>query len=235
MTRALFHRLLITCWPMLKYFGGVPGQRESAVALLRERFWCGVIPGGADEAMVGHGNCYKLHWPHNRKGFARVAMESDALLVPFFTRNTEESRYNPVHHLWHLLHAYVPVQWLLHAGIPFVSSALYTLSEVVWFCSCAFSIPIPVRCRVIFGQPVLYEADEPVEQVVARCKSALQSLIDEHQPHAAEGRNYSRALGERWVEWRQSHPKITRTVENATPQFVKTYLRNNAAGGKKAQ
>ena len=162
-------------------------------------------------------------------------MESDALLVPFFTRNAEESRYNPVHHLWHLLRLYVPVQWLVNAGIPFVSSALYTLSEVVWFVSCAFAIPIPVRCRVIFGKAVPYEADEPVEQVVARCKDALQALINEHQPHAPQGRNYSRALGERWSEWRHSHPKLTRAVEKSTPQFVKTYLRNQAAGGKKAQ
>lgn len=55
--RMLLHRLLLVCLPALKYVGGVAGERDSAVALLKANFWCGVIPGGADEGLVGHENC----------------------------------------------------------------------------------------------------------------------------------------------------------------------------------
>jgi hypothetical protein len=194
---------------------------------------------GADEAMVGHENCYKLYWPKKRTGFARVAMAADALLVPFFTRNAEESRWNLLHDIWHLLRLYVPVQWLVNAKIPVVSSVMYTIAEVVWFFSCAFSIPIPVRSRVIFGKAVPYKSDEPVDVVVSRCHTALQTLINETQPNASEGRNYTRALVERWDEdWTVSYPKITSALASCTPQTVARWLRRIAAGGnipKKAQ
>jgi len=234
-TRALFHRLLMVGFPLLRYFGGIPGHRDSAVALLQQGFWCGVIPGGADEAMVGHANCYRVHWPSKRRGFARVAMDSNALLVPFFTRNAEEMRWNPFHDLWHLMHGWVPFEYLIHANIPFVSSAVYTAGEVIWFSSAWFSIPIPVRCTTYFGASVAYDPEEPVDDVVARCKDALQQLINTHQPNAQQGRNYTRALGERWEELRASRPQLVQTVESCTPLFVKRWLRRRAEGGKKSK
>jgi hypothetical protein len=189
-----------------------------------------VIPGGSDEALVGHENCYKLHWPSNRKGFARVAVESGALLIPFMTTNVEESRWNPLHDLWHLLHGWVPYRALVDAKIPFLSTFVYVASEVIWFSSCGFSIPIPVRCTTIFGSPVPYKPEEDLDTIVARCHDHLQALIDLHQPGAAEGRNYARALGERWVEWKQSRPRLTQSVENLTPQAVKSFLQKWARG-----
>jgi len=234
-TRALFHRLLMKMMPLLRYLGGVPGHRSSAVALLQSGFWCGVIPGGADEAMVGHENCYRVHWPAKRRGFARVAMESGALLVPFFTRNAEESRWNPFLEIWHAARGYVLYDWLIAAKIPFISAAVYTVAECVWFSTMYFSVPIPVRCTTIFGSPVPYDPDEPLDDVVARCKDALQKLIDEHQPNARQGRNYTRALGERWEELRKARPGLVRRVESWTPQVVKRWLRRRAAGGKKSK
>ena len=65
--------------------------------------------------------------------------------------------------------------------------------------------------------------------------SALQSLIDTHQPNAAQGRNYARALGERWVEWRAARPQLCQAVESATPAFVLRRLQRWAAGGKKVR
>lgn len=233
MTRALFHRLLMQGLPALRYIGGVAGHRESAVALLKSGFWTGVIPGGADEALVGHADCYRVRWPESRKGFARVAMEAGVPLVPFFVRNVEESRWNPLHELWHRCHGWVPFEWITRARIPVLSSAAYTFGIVVWFMTAWVAIPVPVRCTTIFGRPVAYRADEPVEAVVARCEAALQSLIDANQPNAAQGRNYARALGERWVEWRAAKPALCKTVENATPAFVMRRLQRWASGGKK--
>lgn len=218
----------------LKYLGGVAGHRESAVALLQSGYCCGVIPGGAEEAMVGHENAYKTAWPTKRTGFARVAMESRAELIPFFTRNVEESGFNPIHEIWHRLHGWVPFEYLTQKiHIPLVSSFVYTLGIIAWFVTSWVAIPLPVRCTFIFGDPVPYRADEEVEEVVARCQMALQSLINKHQPNAPQGRNYMRALAERWAEWRIARPNVIQPIERITPKSIKTYLQRWAEGGKK--
>ncbi len=64
--------------------GGIPGQRNSALSLLKSGFWTGVFPGniilidiyfkifysgGVDEAMSGYDNAYKVYWPENRELF----------------------------------------------------------------------------------------------------------------------------------------------------------------------
>jgi hypothetical protein len=54
--RGLLHRILITCMPWLRYFGLVPGYRDSAVQLLRQGNWVGVVPGGAEEISHHIGN-----------------------------------------------------------------------------------------------------------------------------------------------------------------------------------
>ena len=275
-SRALFHRLLMIFLPWLKYLGGVSGQRDSAVALLQSGFCCGVIPGGAEEAMTGHENAYKVSWPSKRVGFAKVAMESGASLIPFFTRNVEESRWNPLHDIWHLLHGWVPFEYLTQkVQIPIVRSVVYTFGICAWFATSCVAIPIPVRCACnkhfnahnaagstlalhtacspslphssmsllplwlfapgtfIFGSPVPYRADEDTDVVVARCQAALQALINKHQPNAPQGRNYMRALSERWAEWRVARPKLIRTIERITPKPIGRYLHRWATGGKK--
>lgn len=65
--------------------GSVPGEPETAVSLLKSKFWVIVIPGmlpslkcceslmrcflsgGADEGMVGHENAYQVYWPKKRQ------------------------------------------------------------------------------------------------------------------------------------------------------------------------
>ena len=85
----------------------------------------------------------------------------------------------------------------------------------------------------IFGSPVPYRADEDTDVVVARCQAALQALINKHQPNAPQGRNYMRALSERWAEWRVARPKLIRTIERITPKPIGRYLHRWATGGKK--
>lgn len=162
-------------------------------------------------------------------------MAADALLLPFFIRNVEESRFNPIHHLWHLIRGYVVFEWLMSLKIPIFTPILNTLAHTIWFLVTFIQIPIPVRTTIIFGEHVPYDKTvDTTDVVVARCHDALQQLIIKHQPHALEGRNYTRALGERWEEWRQAKPKLIKSIEGMTPKFVKQYLKRQARGGKKA-
>jgi len=235
-TRCLVHRLLIQLFPILRMVGAVPGERESAVALLNAGFWCAVIPGGADEGLVGHRNAYRLHWPDKRQGFARVAMESGAMLVPFMIRNGEESRWNPITDLFSFLRVYVLYNWIVEQQIPILSRVVYVVGYCLWFSATFIQLPVPVRVTLVFGEAVSYDAqNDSVEALVARSKHALQDLIDANQPNAREGRNYMRALMERWEEeWRMTHPKFTRFMEKHAPQFIKDFL-NAWAGRKKVQ
>lgn len=232
-TRALFHRLLVEGAPWIRYIGGVAGQRSSAVALLRSNFWCGVIPGGAEEAMKGHENCYRVLWPANRTGFAKVAKESEAMIVPFFVRNSEESRFNPVIDVWHLIKGYKLYDAIVAANIPILTPLVHYLAPVVWFFITYIQIPIPVRCTLIFGEAVPYDRDEDTQMLVDRCHTRLQSLIDEHQPNSKQGRNYSRALRERWnQEWTSEYPKITNIIQQITPTIIKKIINDWADSGE---
>ena len=49
--------------------GSLAGERNTALSLLHSGFWVAVIPGGAEEGMVGHENAYKVCWPKKRKTF----------------------------------------------------------------------------------------------------------------------------------------------------------------------
>jgi hypothetical protein len=155
-------------------------------------------------------------------------MQADALIVPFFCRNTEESRWNPIHAFWHSIHGYVPFDWLQAAQIPILTKAVYTVGMLLWFVASFVQVPIPVRTTLIFGSPVPYDPEENVDDVVQRSHDALQALIRKHQPNALEGRNYRRALAERWQEWRLIKPTLIRRIESFTPTAVKRWFRDGA-------
>ena len=145
-----------------------------------------------------------------------------------------------MHELWHLVQGYRLFEWTQRPrpsvpGWSTISSVLYTISIVTWFFTSFIVIPIPVRCTLVFGPEVAYSKDEEVETIVDRCNQALQALIDAEQPKARQGRNYMRALAERWEEWRGSYPNAVRRVESLTPAFVKGFLLRWAHGGKKKQ
>jgi hypothetical protein len=45
MDRSLIHRFLTPFFPILRLMGAVPGERKSALSLLKSGFWVAVIPG----------------------------------------------------------------------------------------------------------------------------------------------------------------------------------------------
>lgn len=66
-----------------------PGTTQSCTAILREGNLLCISPGGVYEAQFGD-HYYELLWK-NRIGFAKVALESKAPVIPMFTENLREA------------------------------------------------------------------------------------------------------------------------------------------------
>ncbi|CAF1226370.1 unnamed protein product [Didymodactylos carnosus] len=193
-TRGLMHRLILRYFPLLRWLGSVPGERESAEALLEAGFLCGVIPGGGDEGMVGHENAYVVRWPKKRKGFAHIAMKAHAPIIPCFLQNQEEMRFNPLFALANLLRIGHFYSYIMLFDIPYIKPLLYRLGMGIWFSCTWFQLPIPVKLTLHIGDPVEYGENDTIDDVVQRSRNALQALINKHQPH---GKSYLRAIKQR--------------------------------------
>ena len=70
-------------------FGVVEGSRENCAALMQQKEYILVFPGGAREAFKHKGEAYKLIW-ENRLGFARMAIANGCTIVPFSAVGAEE-------------------------------------------------------------------------------------------------------------------------------------------------
>lgn len=75
---------------LLMRFGGVRGTRENCRALLDAGEAVLVYPGGAREVAKRKDEAYRLIWKQ-RMGFARMAIEAGAPIVPFGSVGAEES------------------------------------------------------------------------------------------------------------------------------------------------
>ena len=62
LVRALIHRIVYATFPISAYFGCVPGERKTALALLAAGESVGCVPGGGEELAMGHDHAYTLHW-----------------------------------------------------------------------------------------------------------------------------------------------------------------------------
>ncbi|CAF0781584.1 unnamed protein product [Rotaria sp. Silwood1] len=194
--RSLMHRCLTPFFPVLRLMGAVPGEPKSALSLLKSGFWVGVMPGGADEGMIGHENAYKVCWPKTRKGFAHIAIDAQVPIVPLFISNIEEMRWNPMLWFWNLLGLGRLFSYILQLHIPYISPILLLLASTVWFLATFIQIPIPAKIILHVGDPVQYDmSKDSIDDVVERAKIDLQSLINRHQPH---GISYSNAVKERF-------------------------------------
>lgn len=74
----------------LSRFGVVDGTPDNAARLLRERECVLVFPGGGREVAKRKGEAYKLIWKE-RVGFARLAIEHGAQVVPFASVGVEHA------------------------------------------------------------------------------------------------------------------------------------------------
>lgn len=209
--RGLVHRLIMKYLPFLRYLGSVPGERNTAEALLQSGFRCCVIPGGADEGLVGHENCYVVNWPEKRKGFAKVARESNAHIIPFVLTNVEEMRFNPFFWMWNKLRLAKVYNYIMTLNIPFLRDIVYQISISVWFCVSFFQIPIPAQLIGVFGPEVTYDSHhDSIDHTVKTAQQALQQLVtDAHDQR--KGRSYRKALYMRWNYF--AHEQVPQLID----------------------
>ncbi|UJR33672.1 hypothetical protein I4U23_021104 [Adineta vaga] len=196
MLRPLIHRLLTVFFPFLRLMGAVPGEPKSASSLLKSGFWVAVIPGGADEGMIGHENAYKVCWPKKRKGFAHVAIEAQVPIVPLFLANVDEMRWNPILSLWNFLGLGRLFSYILELDLPVIRPILLVTASTVWFLVTFIQIPIPAKLTLFIGDPVQYDTSkDSIDDIVERARNDLQALINKRQPY---GKSYSNAVKERF-------------------------------------
>lgn len=74
---------------MMDVFHVFPGSIPTCVDVLRKGELLSIAPGGVREAQFGD-NRYQLIWG-NRIGFAKVAIEAKAPIIPVFTVNLREA------------------------------------------------------------------------------------------------------------------------------------------------
>jgi 1-acyl-sn-glycerol-3-phosphate acyltransferase len=74
---------------LIASLGGIPGTREGATGLLSRGELVVVYPGGVDDAFKLTSEAYTLKWG-DRQGFARVAIESKAPIVPIAATGIDE-------------------------------------------------------------------------------------------------------------------------------------------------
>jgi len=138
-------------------FKVTPGTIQSCSQILKEGNYLAISPGGVFEAQFGDSN-YELMWG-KRVGFARVALESNAPIIPMFTENLREG----------------------FRAVNFARSFCLRLYS-------AFRFPIrpiwggfPVKFRTYLGKPIAYDSTMSPEELQTKCAAAIRDLIDQHQ------------------------------------------------------
>ncbi|EQC40482.1 hypothetical protein SDRG_02374 [Saprolegnia diclina VS20] len=197
----LMHRTLVTCCPWLKAFGCIQGTRANALAAYeRGHRACMVIPGGAEEALMGHENAYTVNWQsskgHLRKGFAELAIEADAVIIPVVVENMQEMVFNPLFFLLNITYLSKLYDYLIalpgYIGWLFLQIKMWT-----WMWTAMLPVlPMPVKASVIFGKPLHQEKGESPEQYALRVSHEYARLMAATNPG---GLNYSRALRARFA------------------------------------
>ncbi len=142
--------------------GGISGDRDTALSVLRSGHIVGVSPGGVREAISGEDNHYKLKWG-GRKGFARIALEAGVPIIPGFTQNVESLYMSPM------------------AGHPFFQK-LYDLTRLPLVPIIGIGpLPFPVALTTWLGEPLLPAEGDTVDIVADRTRIAIETLIEQHQ------------------------------------------------------
>lgn len=204
--RVLLHRSLCYNWPFSQHAGCVPGNRETAVPLLKSGHAAAVAPGGGEEALAGHESARELRWRTfrgtPRRGFAEVARLSKCVICPVYTRNLEEMRWNPLFEVWNACRLGKAFDWFIgkvtRLRPRFIGWLFFGTGLTCWlFASFFCGLCVPVRARLVVGEPVVYDPErDSAETVAAKTREALERLIAKHNPN---GRNYMAALRERWA------------------------------------
>ncbi|XP_048364505.1 transmembrane protein 68-like [Sphaerodactylus townsendi] len=160
----------LPCSKLFQRVCGVCMTQEECVEMLKKGHLVSIAPGGLREQNYGD-NTYRLIWG-NRKGFAQVAIDAKAPIIPMFTQNIREG-YRTYGNIW-------PMRWL------------YERVRYILFPSYGF---IPVKLRTHIGEPIPYDPSITAEELVEKTKMAIEALRDKHQKIPG---SIARALWERF-------------------------------------
>ncbi|EKX45613.1 hypothetical protein GUITHDRAFT_138833 [Guillardia theta CCMP2712] len=183
--------MLISVLGFLRYFGAVPGYRDTAYELLKSGNWVAVVPGGAEEIMA-HSTCngrsaYVVSWVSKsgkkRAGFARVALKMGKgfQIFPCFCENGEEMKFNLFFELWTFLRLDILVGIIIRLTPDPMRWLLMQLAIIITFNVSCLSLPLPVKVTQHIGDPVIVQEDDTEETLAERVEKSLQSLIQEKQ------------------------------------------------------
>ncbi|XP_026554973.1 transmembrane protein 68-like [Pseudonaja textilis] len=136
--------------------GIIQNKKEECLNVLKKGKLLGISPGGMREALFSD-KSYKLIW-HKRKGFAQLAVDMKVPIIPMCTQNIREG------------------YWIF--GQSTLARRLYEYSRIPLLPVCG---GLPVKFRTYIGEPILYNPNVTAEELAAKTKIALQSLIRKHQ------------------------------------------------------
>uniref|UniRef100_T1IKQ0 Tat-binding homolog 7 n=1 Tax=Strigamia maritima TaxID=126957 RepID=T1IKQ0_STRMM len=134
-----------------------PGTIQTCTQTLKEGNLLSIAPGGVLEAQFGDEN-YNLVWG-KRVGFAKVALQAKAPIIPVFTENMRES--------------------FRTAGIfRAIGRRIY---ERIHFPVIPIYGGFPVKLRTHVGKPIPYDEAMTPEELANKTSAAIQELIKQHQ------------------------------------------------------
>ncbi|XP_029732619.1 monoacylglycerol/Diacylglycerol O-acyltransferase [Aedes albopictus] len=134
-----------------------PGTVQSCSNVLKEGNMLSIAPGGVYEAQFGDSN-YELLW-RRRVGFAKVAIESKAPIIPMFTENLREG----------------------FRSIGFAKRLFIRLYNAVRFPVRPVYGGFPVKFRTHLGKPIEYDPSLTPEQLQEKVAYAIEELINKNQ------------------------------------------------------
>ncbi|OQR85542.1 hypothetical protein THRCLA_10682 [Thraustotheca clavata] len=203
--KGLVHRSIMACHPWLKMMGCIVGTQENAMNSYNNgQRVCIVIPGGAEEAVAGFENAYTVNWTSStgrpRTGFAELAINANAVIVPVVIKNQQEMCWNPIFFLANFTRLSKAYNALLN--LPYgIGWFLWQLKCFLWFTlSCCFQIPLPVKATLKFGPVCRAQENESGINFARRVEAEYAKLLEFENPG---GLNYSRALKERFMKTKE--------------------------------
>lgn len=151
-----------------------PGTVQTCATALKEGNLMAISPGGVYEAQFGNNN-YELLWK-NRIGFAKVAIEAKAPIIPMFTENLREG--------------FRSVNFMQRWFIKLYNKTKFPVRPIYG--------GFPVKFRTHLGPPIEYDPTLTPEQLQEKVALAIEDLINKHQRipgsimHALADRFYNR-------------------------------------------
>ncbi|GAB6022182.1 26S proteasome non-ATPase regulatory subunit 11 [Chamberlinius hualienensis] len=134
-----------------------PGSLDTCTKILMDGHIVAIAPGGVYEAQFSNSN-YQLKW-RKRIGYAKVAIQAKAPIIPAFTVNLREAyRTVSIGNSW-LKKLYLKCRWPL--------APIYG--------------GYPVKLKTIIGEPIPYDPNVTAEELANTVKVAIKKLIADNQ------------------------------------------------------